>query len=70
MTERTLEIIRELSGTTCHCGATKEKNQTFCKRCYFALEPGQRRALYRRVGNGYEQAYDAAVEALESHGCG
>lgn len=58
-------LVRELAGTTCRCGRSKKARQTFCSRCYFALSPPLRAALYRQVGEGYEEAYAAAVAALD-----
>jgi hypothetical protein len=63
--DRTTKLIRELFGTTCRCGKPKGSRMTFCGRCYHRLPPPARSALYRRVGEGYEEAYDAAVAILE-----
>ena len=60
------DLLRELAGTTCRCGATKRARNTFCAACYVALPPPMRRALYRPIGAGYEEAYEAAVAALET----
>ncbi|HEV8639407.1 MAG TPA: hypothetical protein VG370_34800 [Chloroflexota bacterium] len=57
-------LIRELVGTVCRCGRPKAHRQTFCKPCYFALPPPVRAALYRGIGEGYEEAYADAVAAL------
>lgn len=57
-------LVRELAGTTCRCGRAKRARQTFCSRCYFALAPPLRATLYQRIGEGYEEAYAAAVAAL------
>ena len=59
------DLLRELRGTTCRCGAAKRTRETFCRDCYYRLSPPQRRALYRLVGEGYEEAYAAAVAKLE-----
>jgi len=59
-----VELVRELSGTKCRCGRTKKANNTFCNKCYFKLPDDMRFALYRRLGSGYEEAYDAAVQEL------
>lgn len=60
------DLIAELIGTQCRCGATKESRQTFCKRCYFRLRKDLQRRLYRRMGHGYEEAYRDAVAFIES----
>lgn len=62
------EMLDELKGVRCRCGAVKVPGQTFCKRCYYALSPAQRKALYLRFLHGYEAAYTAACAALEDKG--
>ena len=62
---RLLELVRELSGTKCRCGRPKQTNKTFCGQCYYKLPEKMRMALYRRLGHGYEEAYDDAVEYLK-----
>jgi hypothetical protein len=51
--------------TICHCGRRKNKRMSFCPVCYRRLPREMKGALYRRAGQGYEEAYDAAVEYLE-----
>lgn len=58
------ELIRELGGGVCRCGKQKRRRQTFCRACYYSLPHTMRRALYNLVGEGYEQAYQAAAERL------
>src|SRR5579859_7574064 len=65
---RSLGLIRELRGTVCRCGRTKNTMQTFCRACYFLLTPAQRKALYRHVGEGYEEAYADAERVLKGQG--
>lgn len=60
----TRELIAELQGTVCRCGGTKQAGNTFCRGCFYSLPKPLRGALYRRVGQGYEQAYQAAAAAL------
>jgi hypothetical protein len=60
------DLMRELAGTTCRCGRPKRRRETFCRDCYYRLGPPQRRALYALVGEGYEEAYEAAVASLSS----
>ena len=56
--------LDELAGQTCHCGAAKQHNQTFCTTCYFNLPREMRPTLYKRMGRGYEEAVDEAKEVL------
>lgn len=58
-------LIDELIGTKCRCGNTKRTRNTFCGRCYFRLPMQLRNDLYKGVGNGYEQAYAAAISILQ-----
>lgn len=57
-------LMRELAGNICHCGKPKVPRQTFCRSCYYRLPAAMRAALYRRMGEGYEEAYAAAVTLL------
>lgn len=59
------ELIRELAGPLCFCKRVKTPSQTFCKWHYFALPSEMKKALYKRVGEGYEEAYAAAKEFFE-----
>ena len=54
------ELVKELCGVVCFCGAVKGARQTFCRHHYRSLTRPLRRALYDRLGDGYEEAYDAA----------
>jgi hypothetical protein len=62
--QQQLLLIGELRGKTCRCGKRKASGETFCRDCYFRLPPRMRQALYRGLGNGYEEAYTAAVDCL------
>lgn len=57
-------LVRELASTTCRCGRRKRARMTLCGRCYHALPPPLRAALYRPIGDGYEEAVAAAVAHL------
>lgn len=59
-------LLRELGGMICRCGREKRRGETVCRRCYYALPAPYRRALYARIGEGYEEAYQAAVAHLGS----
>lgn len=58
------ELLKELASTTCRCGKDKKAKETFCKTCYFLLPMAKRRALYKRVGEGYEEAYQDACSYI------
>jgi hypothetical protein len=58
------EAILDLRSSTCRCGATKSRMQSLCRRCYGRLPRRLQHALYDLVGNGYEEAYEAALVHL------
>jgi hypothetical protein len=59
-------ILRSLSGTQCPaCGGVKKSNQSLCFRDFRSLEQDMQRKLWRRVGAGYEEAFEAALEFLK-----
>jgi len=55
----------ELMSDECACGNPKQPSRSFCYRCYMALPGDMRRDLWKRLGEGYEEAYEAAVKYLE-----
>lgn len=64
-TPETKTLVQSLRSNTCPaCGATKQASNSFCRSCYFELDAGSRRALYRKVGEGYEQAMAGALNEL------
>jgi ribosomal protein L40E len=57
--------LEDLLGTTCKgCGGTKPSRMSHCRKCYFSLPKAMRRALYRRIGEGYEAAYTESLQHL------
>jgi hypothetical protein len=60
-----LQIIQDLNGTVCLCGKTKESGHSFCYGCYRRLPRPMGSHLYRRVGQGYEEAFEAAARQLK-----
>ena len=65
--QKQARLVSELKGVTCRCGSMKARSQTFCRKCYFRLPHIFRNALYRKVGEGYEEACDQAVEHLDKY---
>ena len=56
---------REFDETRCAaCGNAKPRFNAFCKPCYFKLDVPMRQALYKRFGQGFEEAYFEAKEYL------
>lgn len=64
----TRKYIDSLRSTVCACGEPKTARQAFCKKCWRALPLPAQAALYDRLGQGYEAAYDSAVSMLEGMG--
>lgn len=58
--------IDELRSDECQCGRTKKPGYSFCYKCYSSLPMDMRNDLYQQMGDGYEEAYDAAVHWLNS----
>ena len=61
----TKTALAELKATKCHCGKNKATMKSLCRTCYFALPEHMRRALYKRIFEGYEEAYQASIEYLD-----
>lgn len=59
--------LRDLMSNECLCGKTKKKGHSFCYEDFKALPQDLKNDLYSRMGDGYEQAYDAAVKWLEEN---
>jgi hypothetical protein len=67
--ERRLEILKSLGSTKCEaCGETKHPKMSHCRGCYFALPQAMRRALYKRFGEGYEEAFEESLQFLKERG--
>ncbi len=64
MNEAQAELVRELLRKVCRCGRPKMVKQTFCGRCYKSLTTEVRRSLYRKIGEGYEEAHAKALFIL------
>lgn len=58
---------QSLSSNECLCGRPKQPHRSFCYPCYRELSQEMQRNLYRKMGNGYEEAYEAAVEYLQQY---
>lgn len=68
MTENDKKLYAELMSEKCVCGNFKASKTSHCRLCYFSLPEQQRRALYRRIGNGYAEAYADSVVTLKEKG--
>jgi hypothetical protein len=66
--DRMSAIVRELAGNRCRCGKFKVSGHSFCGSCFLSLPPLTRKSLYRKLGHGYEEAYEEASKYLEAAG--
>lgn len=64
MTKDPMFYVSELRSDECQCGPNKKPGRSFCYGCYKALPKDIQKGLYRRIYDGYEQAYDEAVKFL------
>ncbi|MBW1666739.1 MAG: hypothetical protein JRJ66_01570 [Deltaproteobacteria bacterium] len=55
----------ELMSEECLCGRSKKRHYSFCYRCFKALPEDMQKALYQRIGEGYEEAFEEAVKWLD-----
>jgi hypothetical protein len=60
-----LDLYVELQSTVCLCGQKKQGGHSFCFKCYRSLQPQMRQHLYRPMGRGYEEAFEAAARRLK-----
>lgn len=59
------DLVRSLRSTVCPaCGGAKSSGMTLCQSDYYRLPAHARKRLYRRVGEGYESAFHAAMAEL------
>ena len=56
--------ISELTSTECQCGREKKRGKSVCRLCSCKLPHDIRMDLYSRMGDGYEEAYEAAIKFL------
>jgi hypothetical protein len=62
-------IVQSLRACECPaCAGAKKPGMSFCRSCYADLPVNMARALYKRVGQGYEEAFDHAVRKLAAQG--
>ena len=57
--------IQVLKSGRCACGHAKQSGMAFCYGCWLRLPTNIRQALYRKVGEGFETAYEVACSFLQ-----
>lgn len=63
-TMETRQALDDLLSTNCQCGKSKASRKSHCRTCYFKLPPAMRSALYRKIREGYEEAYAESLAYL------
>jgi len=58
------EAARIVNSRICRCGANKIRKVALCGACYDILPDELRRALWPRIGRGFEAGYEAASAYL------
>ena len=56
--------IKELLSNECQCGRRKKSRHSLCWPCFKRLPWSMQQDLYLGIGEGYEEAYDAALKWL------
>lgn len=56
-----LFYVNQLKSEECLCGKYKQPGFAFCYGCYKTLPKDHQRALYKKIGTGFEEAYDACA---------
>lgn len=61
-------ILEDFLGTECSgCGGAKNPKMSHCSRCYYKLPKTMQKDLYKRFGEGYEEAFAASRAYLAEH---
>ena len=62
------EIFAAFAGTKCAgCGEEKKKYNAFCLACYRQLPKALQSSLWKRFGEGFEEAYHACLSWFRTH---
>jgi hypothetical protein len=58
-------LLEDFLGTECSgCGGEKRSKMSHCSKCYYKLPKTMQAALYKRFGEGYEEAFEASTKYL------
>jgi hypothetical protein len=61
------KLVRYLMGEVCRCGGAKKAGFSFCNGCYRLCPPREANNLWRKIGEGYELAYERCCRAIDAH---
>ena len=56
--------VEHLRSEECQCGKPKKRGRSLCYSCWKQLPYDYRMGLWLKLGDGYEEAYDAACKWL------
>ena len=56
--------VNVMKSEKCQCENPKKRRYALCFNCWKKLPEYMQKALYRRLGFGFEKAYDKAVRCL------
>ena len=62
-----VDCIDALKSSQCRCLRPKQRGMAFCFKCWGQLPDQIRRSLYKRIGEGFEAAYSAACDYLNTN---
>lgn len=64
----TNEILEVFLGEKCAgCGGKKRRHNAFCTWCYRELPAALKSSLWKRFGQGFEEAYQASLSWFRTH---
>ena len=64
----TADIWKAFMSTACAgCGGTKKPRNAFCLFCYREMPLALRSSLWKRFGDGFEEAYMACLSWFRTH---
>ncbi len=66
-TDEDKQLFKNLMSTTCRCGEPKGQAKSHCLECYRKLPAHMQKALWRRIGDGYREAYQEAAQFLDDY---
>ena len=58
--------LEDFLGEVCYgCGKEKRSKMSHCSKCYYRLPRRMQSDLYKRFGEGYEEAFEASKKFLD-----
>lgn len=66
MSKDTKFYLDVIKSEECQCGKSKRIGTAFCYLCYSNLPKDMKDDLWKKIGNGFEEAYEEAHKELNS----